>query len=227
MGTATCGDIFSCLQSCGPMDQACQSGCVESGTIDAQIQFSDANSCFLQAIEDGCAQDDPACYNQACQAELMACQAGGGGGSGSNIPPPAAGTLSCGAAYVCAGVRCEPTDMACQQECLAGVSAAEQGALNAFLTCGGNAMCQDAACLEASCGPEYSACFPDGNLTCGDFLSCTETCGQDIYCVIQCELDVQEAEQMPLQALGQCAQNNMCTSYDCPQCATEYAACAE
>jgi hypothetical protein len=41
MGTASCGDIFGCLQNCGPNDQMCAEACITSGSVEAQIQFSD------------------------------------------------------------------------------------------------------------------------------------------------------------------------------------------
>ena len=232
VGNLSCSEVNSCFAMCGETDRACISECQSNSNFDAIVQITAISLCFDNAVQSGtCAEADTQCVNQACQAEVSACLGGGGPGGGPGgspaIPAPTRGSLSCGAAYSCAGIRCQPSDMACQQECLAGVSAQEEAALQAFLTCSSTAMCRDFACIEANCGAEYSACFPGGDLSCGDFLTCASNCGQDIYCAIECELDVSAAGQMPLQALGQCAQMNMCTSYDnCPQCANEYAACS-
>jgi len=223
MGTASCGDIFNCLQSCGPNDQTCVEMCINSGTLNAQIQFSDVNSCFFAAIDSGeCSQEDAMCYNQACQSELAACE--GIGGGGNNGPPPA-GSLSCGGALLCAG-NCEQTDAQCQQACLNGVNADEGDELQALLGCLQTNMCQDQACIDMNCSAEYTACIPPGTQSCGEVLMCIESC-TDQNCLAECQLAGSMEAQTELGALGMCLQTNSCAAPSCPECANEYSACTD
>jgi hypothetical protein len=219
MGMASCGDIFGCLQSCGPMDQACAEICVESGTLAAQLQFSDVNSCFFEAIDNGCAQDDPMCYNQACQTELAACQAGGGG----SAPPPAPGSLSCGGTVLCLS-SCEPNDNACLQGCSMGLAPDQEDELVALNMCAETNMCQDQACIEMTCSAEYTACFPEGTQSCGSVMMCIEACTTQ-SCLNECALEADMDAQTELNTLFMCLQENSCMAYNCPECSTEYNAC--
>jgi hypothetical protein len=219
MGMASCGDIFGCLQSCGPMDQACTEACVESGTLAAQLQFSDVNSCFFEAIDNGCAQDDPMCYNQACQTELAACQAGGGG----SAPPPAPGSLSCGGTVLCLS-SCEPNDNACLQGCSMGLAPDQEDELVALNMCAETNMCQDQACIEMTCSAEYTACFPEGTQSCGSVMMCIEACTTQ-SCLNECALEADMDAQTELNTLFMCLQENSCMAYNCPACSTEYSAC--
>jgi hypothetical protein len=224
MGTSTCSDIFNCLGTCGETDQMCAEQCIYGGTIDAQLQFSDIQQCFNEAIESGaCDRADVACYNAACQNELLACEglAGGGGGGA-----PAPGSLSCGGTILCAQ-SCNPTDAACQNGCANGIAEDQVAAFEGLLTCAemncpeGSAM----DCVDTNCAAELEACFPAGDQACGDVLTCIEGC-TDSYCVNECQLAADDAAQMELSALAMCLNTNMCMALDCPECATEYDACA-
>jgi hypothetical protein len=82
----------------------------------------------------------------------------------------------------------------------------------------------DEACITTNCGAEQAACFPPGTLSCGEVLTCIEGC-TDQYCGIECQLDGSEEAAMMLFAFAECINTNQCTSFDCPECATERAAC--
>ena len=159
--------------------------------------------------------------NQACQTELAACQGGGGG----SAPPPAPGSLSCGGAFLCAS-NCGQDDGACQQACLNGIAADQQDELDGILMCLQTNMCQDQACVDMNCSAEYSACFPEGDQSCGQVLMCIESC-TDQNCAAECTLAANMDGQAALNTLGMCVQANSCMTYTCPECATEYDACAD
>jgi hypothetical protein len=96
-GSGTCSNIQTCLQGCmsNPDPMACQVNCQFAGSLEAQKQFNDFQTCALESITGTCAQSCPngtsdtsqacgQCYNQACQAQIQTCMTGtsGGGTSG-------------------------------------------------------------------------------------------------------------------------------------------------
>ena len=220
----SCEEVFTCFETCGAGNDSCANDCITRATPEAQGQLSAIATCFNNS---GCGEGDNECLAQACGAELNACVNGGsaGGGSTSMIPAPTPGSLSCGAALICSGVR-QCRDIACQNECEAGVNPQEAAALTALNTCARTNMCQDAACVETNCGTELAACTPPGDLSCGGFFSCASACGQDIYCVIECQVDLSEDGLSYLETLDMCAQMNGCMSYqNCPACADQLNTC--
>lgn len=227
MGSGDCNSILDCLPTCSETDQACFEGCIYGATIEAQLQFFEAQECVINSIDSGmCADDDTACYNMACQTELLAC-VGQGGNPGGPGGAPAPGSLSCGGTLVCLQ-ECQPTDMACQQDCGAGLSMDDVDAFEGLGDCAemNCATSMEEGCLEMNCQAELDACFPVGTLSCGEVLSCFEGC-TDQYCLVECQLDADEAAQMELGALSMCiGSNDTCMGLDCPECATEYEACA-
>jgi hypothetical protein len=171
-----------------------------------------------------CAEDDVQCWNAACQDEILACAGEGGGGPGG---APAPGSLSCGGTILCLG-ECEPTDMACQQACGAGLAMDATAAFENLATCAETncANSMEETCLQMNCQTEFDACFPAGTLSCGEVLTCIQGC-TDQYCGVECQLGADEAAQMELSALAMCIQSTpTCMGLDCPECATEYDACA-
>ena len=151
MGTLTCGELNDCRGMCG-QDSTCQNDCYFNATSEAQMLDEAMQECFTSVISSGqCMQSDPMCYNMACQTQVQACLT-----SGPPPPPPTPGTLSCADAVACTA-RCNQ-DMACFNACLNGVSEAEAPALESLLTCGQENMCEDATCIQMSCGDELAAC---------------------------------------------------------------------
>ena len=221
----SCSEVFDCFETCGDANEACANECINQATPEAQGQLGALANCFNNA---NCAEGDNECLAMACGGELNACLAGGGGGGGGGtpgIPAPEPGSLSCGAALICVGAR-QCQDIACQTECEAGVSPQEAAALTALNTCASTNMCQNRECVETSCSAELAACTPPGDLSCGGFFSCASACGQDIYCVIECQVDLSEDGLSNLETLDMCAQMNGCMSYqDCPACADQLNAC--
>ena len=74
-GTASCNDMFGCLQTCGQMDTGCQDGCINQGSLPAQATFMAINVCLSNA----CPTQTDACINQAagpggaCESYVNAC----------------------------------------------------------------------------------------------------------------------------------------------------------
>lgn len=212
-GTLSCSDLNACFSMCNPNDQACVQDCFNNATATAQQQYGAIITC---AQNSGCPEADNACVNNACSSEIQACL---GGGS-----TPAVGSLSCGGVFLCAS-SCGQNDSACQNNCIQAVAADQAELLDAYLGCAETNMCQDQACIETNCAAEEAACFPPGDQSCGQVLDCIGMC-QDQSCAGECQLQATEEASTELQALGECLNTNSCMSFDCPQCATEYANCA-
>ena len=225
MGDSNCNGIFECLNTCPEGDQSCPEGCINNGTIDAQIQFSDIQQCFIESIDSGmCSDDDSDCYISACESVILMCEGIGGGGGGGT---PAPNSLSCGGTILCLQ-SCEPTDMACQTGCANGLAMDQETVFNSFLECA-ETNCSESTemgCVEMNCATELEACFPAGDKSCNEVLTCIEAC-TDSYCISECELSISDAGTPALSALAMCLNSNMCTSFDCEECATEYDACVE
>lgn len=225
MGSSNCNGIFECLNACPENDEACPSACIEDGTIDAQLQFSAIQQCFIDSIESGmCAETDSDCYVAACESVILECEGIEGGGGGGE---PAPGSLSCGGAILCAQ-SCPANDMACQTACLNGLAPDQVAILESLDMCAGTncAESTEMDCVEMNCAAELEACFPAGDKSCGEVLTCIEGC-TDNFCVNECQLSATEEAQGELSTLAMCLNANMCVGdLQCEACSTEYDACA-
>lgn len=79
-GTATCSEVFECLNTCG-QDQACVNTCFESGCYDAQLQAQAVYNCMLTNCTIECGADPNSqactqCIGVNCGTEAQACYMG-------------------------------------------------------------------------------------------------------------------------------------------------------
>ena len=68
-GEAGCGDSWTCILDCAPMDGACQEACIDGATEDAFFELQDVFGCIAENM----CEDPSMC--PACQAEIDACGA--------------------------------------------------------------------------------------------------------------------------------------------------------
>lgn len=74
-GDLTCKQMLTCMNACEPTDSACQKGCGESGTLDAQLLYFDILACGEASCPGLTSQAWADCANAACAAELSSCNA--------------------------------------------------------------------------------------------------------------------------------------------------------
>jgi len=68
-GAAGCGDSWTCILDCAPMDNACQEACLNNATEDAFFELQDVFGCVAENMCENPAECAP------CQAEIDACAA--------------------------------------------------------------------------------------------------------------------------------------------------------
>ena len=151
------------------------------------------------------------------------------------------GMCEAGAALTCVGINdcmstCNPNDQACIQDCMNQGSAEAQQQLNGLIQClidngaqqcpPGDAQCQNDIIMEF-CMAEYTACFPEGSLTCSEMFDCMTACGQDQDCMQGCYADGTTEAQAQYQAIASCV-IEQCGEQPTEECfqASQQGACA-
>lgn len=221
-----CAEIVTCANSC--MDQACVQNCFNNGMREGQDRFNDLLTCIQGSVQSGqCTQEDFACQNQACTAELTACVGEQG--------PTMTGNLSCSELNTCFSM-CDPNDEACFTDCFGNGTAEAQQQYGAIITCAQNSTCgEDNACINMQCAPEIQACLggggpapAPGSLSCGGVFICASSCAQtDSACVQGCLNGVAADQADELEGYLGCLETNNCMDQSCVEtnCSAEEAAC--
>ena len=214
----SCVGIFECFDTRMCQDQACAEGCFGEATPSGQQTFQVFQAC---AQSSGCPQDDQDCLIAACQNELIACQ---NDGAGAGPGPGPQGDLSCAEVFFCFN-GCPEGNEGCFQNCFQSVRQSEAQALNGYITCLNDNMCQDQACVDTNCGAEQAACIPPGMNGCGEVLNCILGCRDD-QCAFNCSISGDAQANMLLNDLGGCLDANACQDLNsCPACQTQLTAC--
>lgn len=123
-GNGTCVDIMKCLNENACTDQACVSGCMAQGSVEAQNQFTALAQCEVQQ----CGQygkDKPSqtgyCVYSKCKTQ--------------NQPCTPTGTLGCMGILQCIQGCGNPPDKACALDCVSQGTYDGQTALFGVLAC--------------------------------------------------------------------------------------------
>jgi hypothetical protein len=83
---------------------------------------------------------------------------GSADGGTSTKPAPNGNAKTCKTAALCAS-DCPDNDDACAQACIASLSDAEMGKLQAVGVCINGSGCQDDACIQQTCATEIQTCI--------------------------------------------------------------------
>ncbi len=154
-GGLTCAQIFDCLQTNNCQDEACIMGCYDQGDPAAQAGFMAIAQCFQNS---GCPENDQACLQQACAAEMEACLGGGG--------PAVCGNGICDAGE---------TPDGCPDDCGGGGAC---GDIDYVGLCEGNVVkwCEGGQLQEIDCSQGGDGCICGFKEDAG-FYDCTGQCG--------------------------------------------------
>jgi hypothetical protein len=148
MGMMTCEELNECLSNCPDGDRLCSNNCIGRSTQMAYDSFVAAVDCLNST---DCPDDDAACQQMACQAEIEAC-----------LGPPVTpvGNQTCSQLNDCL-VACPDADQDCNDTCIRAASPEGFRLLNEAIQCIDDAGCMpnDAACQQANCAAQISACL--------------------------------------------------------------------
>jgi hypothetical protein len=73
-GTMTCKEIFDCMDTCAPTDQACFSNCYQSGTKEAQTMFGEIVDCIIaECGEQATPECEDAALKGTCSQQYNEC----------------------------------------------------------------------------------------------------------------------------------------------------------
>ncbi|OGQ91489.1 MAG: hypothetical protein A2289_19470 [Deltaproteobacteria bacterium RIFOXYA12_FULL_58_15] len=122
-GDSTCEQLYDCFVNCPQDDDACSTGCFESGTAQAQDEFLDMYDCFNTNCSTQTGDAWQSCVAAECGTQISACFppdncdfTGGDCSPGTACYPTASGVGSCFATQgIGLGTSCaDPTDsLAC------------------------------------------------------------------------------------------------------------------
>ncbi|MCB9506628.1 MAG: hypothetical protein H6697_03045 [Myxococcales bacterium] len=178
-----CADILTCVNTNQCQDQACLNTCLQTGTAEAQTQFTNVLACLQENCADATTNAEfAACQQEYCQNELNIC-------SGQEGPPEPTGTDTCeevvSCMTTCLTAQTEEQFTACFNTCYGMGTDETSPAAAAGLQCVFAAPCvNDIAsvddfftCFEDSCPDEWAACYPP---TCAGYCTAvTSACTDD------------------------------------------------
>lgn len=149
-GMGTCEDFGDCLGECPPNTQPCVDACIEASS---QLGF-DQYVLLVDCINESCPEgSNPSCGLVSCEDEYVACF--------PNIAIPR-GAAGCAGFNTCLG-NCPPNDDACVNRCITAASPRGYDLFLNAINCIQDAGCADgdAACQQANCGNQITACLND------------------------------------------------------------------
>lgn len=171
---ASCSELYACEDACNG-NETCGQGCFDSGTDQAQSQWTNLILCGNQQCEGYASNADEykSCLSQACASDYGQCfgntEVPGGGGGGGGI---VAG--SCGHAYTCIQdcYSSAPDEIAfygCIDGCYAQMTPGAIATMDSLTACTDLA-CADPSstldqfyqCHQSACPGQYSACMGSG-----------------------------------------------------------------
>ena len=139
VGTESCEDVFWCANDCDE-DPDCIDRCRDRGSFQAQQEFDPLISCLLNAP---CADDDYACFENACSAQFAICvpsQFGHNGGQSQGG--------SCAEIWNCVK-SCPAGDTSCADRCTAQGSDFAREIFSYINQCAQIAGCTDISFVES------------------------------------------------------------------------------
>ncbi|MEE2787244.1 MAG: hypothetical protein VX589_07885, partial [Myxococcota bacterium] len=157
-GNLKCSDLGGCINTCAPDDAMCIQGCFDSLDAEGNQKYDALSMCVNNS---GCAPDDDACVDAACNAEIVAC----------SFDRYAYGEKTCGDIKPCIDM-CDaqmPPSNDCYDGCFEGHAAdpAQMGTDHVppslelwdnFIDCARSSVCDSLDCAIDACPAEYGLC---------------------------------------------------------------------
>ena len=171
-------------KQCGPDGCGGECGQCAAGTACTLDQKCVQIACVPDCTDKQCGTDGCGGSCGTCAGDTMCAAAG------TCVAPDA--LLSCATYDLCIG-DCADNDQPCFDACFANASNLAVNVHSAVTQCATDMGCYDEplpegfmACLFASCGLEYDACFPAGTGSCSELFDCISPCGGDMSCESAC-----------------------------------------
>ena len=209
-GFATCAQVNDCLLECPAGDPLCPTQCLETGTQQAQAEWTLVSGC----VAIFCDLSDADCVGEAtniggiCGPEWMQCAVPDD--EGADCFDTALCLQPCGDAM---------NVEACQQACVDGASPLGLSEYLLYEGCVIDASCADNLCVAANCAFDWTRCISpgQGDNTCAGLAECINGCidaePQDPQCQDICFASAGLQEQVIYTASALCL-NGSCPDGD-------------